>query len=134
MQESRRTFIAAAVASAIVAPAAAMPAVNRSQPGQLIHQVFFWLRSRGSKEDLDKLLAGLRTLRAIESVRGLYIGVPADTEERDVVDASYSASELMFFDDLAGQKAYQDHPVHGQFVETCGHLWEKVIVYDSMRV
>jgi hypothetical protein len=51
-----------------------------------------------------------------------------------VVDSSYSASELMFFDDVAGQNVYQDHPIHKKFVENCSHLWEKVIVYDAMEV
>jgi hypothetical protein len=98
----------------------------------LIHHVFFWLKRPDSQEDLAKLLNGLRTLRKIEAVRTLHIGVPADTERRDVVDSSYSASELMFFDDVAGQQNYQNHPIHKEFIETCAHLWEKVIVYDSM--
>jgi len=101
---------------------------------QLIHHVLYWLKNRDSKEDLTKLLEGLRGLAKIETVRKLHIGVPADTEKRDVVDATYSASELMFFDDTMGQKAYQDHPIHKNFVERYGHLWEKVIVYDSIDV
>ena len=100
----------------------------------LIHHVLYWLKNRDSKEDLTKLLDGLQSLGKIETVRKLHIGVPADTEKRDVVDATYSASELMFFDDTAGQKAYQDHPIHKNFVERYGHLWEKVIVYDSIDV
>jgi hypothetical protein len=76
----------------------------------------------------------LETLRKIETVRKLYIGVPASTEKRDVVDNSYHASELMFFDDLAGQKVYQDHPIHKKFVDDCSNLWEKVIVYDAKDV
>jgi hypothetical protein len=76
----------------------------------------------------------LKTLKKIESVRKINIGVPASTEQRSVVDSSYSASELLFFDDLAGQKKYQDHPVHLKFVENCSHLWEKVVVYDSVDV
>jgi hypothetical protein len=51
-----------------------------------------------------------------------------------VVDSSYSASELIFFDDVAGQDIYQVHPVHKKFVEQCSHLWEKVIVYDSLDI
>ena len=58
--------------------------------------------------------------------------MPASTEKRDVVDNSYSASELIFFDDVAGQDAYQVHPIHEKFVEQCSHLWQKVIVYDSI--
>jgi hypothetical protein len=101
---------------------------------RVIHHVFFWLKYRDSKEDLAKLLEGLRTLGSIETVRKLHIGVPAHTAQRDVVEASYSASELIFFDDLAGQEIYQNHAVHKKFIETCGRLWQKVIVYDSMDV
>ena len=96
--------------------------------------MFFWLKNRESKEDLNKLVEGLKTLEKIESVKKLYIGVPASTEKRDVVDSSFSVSELMFFDDVAGQNIYQEHPIHKKFVEQCSHLWEKVIVYDSVDV
>lgn len=100
----------------------------------LTHHVFFWLKNPGSKEDLDKLLKGLKTLEEIETVRKIYIGVPADTEKRDVVESGFSASELLFFDDTTGQQTYQDHPIHQKFVEDCSHLWQKVIVYDSIDI
>jgi len=100
----------------------------------LTHHVFFWLKNASSQEDLYTLLKGLQTLKGIETVRKIYIGVPASTEERDVVDSSFSASELLFFDDTEGQKIYQDHPVHKKFVDDCSHLWQKVIVYDSVQV
>ncbi len=98
----------------------------------IIHHVFFWLKNPSSKEDLAKLLAGLQTLKNISTVRKIYIGVPAATEDRTVVDSSYSASELLFFDDLAGQETYQVDPVHQQFIADCSHLWEKVVVYDTV--
>ncbi len=130
---SRRTFIAAASAAAIVTTqAGASPAVNNYS--KLVHHVFFWLKNPSSKEDLDRLLAGLRTLAKIETVRGVHFGVPASTEKREVVDNSFSASEILFFDDTAGQKVYQDHPIHKQFVADCSHLWERVVVYDAMGV
>lgn len=100
----------------------------------ILHQVYFWLKNPDAKEDLARLLEGLRTLSKIESVKQIYIGLPAGTESRDVVDASFSVSELLFFDDLKGQKEYQDHPIHQQFVKDCAHLWKKVVVYDSMSV
>lgn len=96
----------------------------------IIHHVFFWLKNPSSKEDQQKLLAGLKTLEQIKTVCKLYIGVPASTEKRHVVDNSYHASELMFFDNLEDQEAYQNDPIHKKFVEDCSHLWEKVIVYD----
>ncbi len=98
--------------------------------GGIIHHVFFWLKNPDSKEDLAKLLAGLQTLRKIKVIRKLHIGIPASTEKRDVVDNSYHASELMFFDNLADQKIYQDDPIHQKFIADCSHLWGTVVVYD----
>jgi hypothetical protein len=94
------------------------------------HHVLFWLKTGGSPEDRERLVAGLETLRAIPVIRSFAIGVPAETEDRDVVDSSFDVSELMLFDSLEGQRQYQDHPLHLAFVEKCGHLWDKVVVYD----
>jgi hypothetical protein len=135
MSTSRRDFVTTTLAATLAAtaiPAGASPAVNNYP--KLVHHVFFWLKNPGSKEDLERLLTGLRTLAGIPSVRGVHFGVPASTEKRDVVDNSYSASEILFFDDTAGQKEYQDHPIHKQFVADCGHLWAKVVVYDAVSV
>jgi hypothetical protein len=133
-KQNRRTFVAAAAALGASTVASAMPSVTTENKKQLAHHVFFWLKNPNSKEDLNKLLEGLRTLEKIESVRKINIGVPASTEKRPVVDNSYSASELIFFDDVAGQDAYQVHPIHKKFVDNYSHLWEKVIVYDSIDI
>ena len=129
MSSSRRTFIVAA-ATLAATNAGASAAVNVYP--KLVHHVFFWLKNPQSKEDLARLLEGLRTLSRIETVRAVHFGVPASTEKRDVVDNSFSASEMLFFDDLAGQKTYQDHAIHKQFVADCSHLWERVVVYDAI--
>ena len=115
------------------AAARALPDMNMetTDKKQIVHHVFFWLKNPDSKADLEKLLAGLKTLKEIETIRQIKIGVPASTEKRPVVDSSYQASELMIFDDLEGQKTYQDHPIHKQFVADCSHLWERVVVYDA---
>ena len=129
MSSSRRTFIVAA--ATLAATNAGASAAVSTYP-KLVHHVFFWLKNPAAKEDLARLLEGLRTLAKIETVRGAHFGVPASTEKRDVVDNSFSASEILFFDDLAGQKSYQDHPIHKKFVEDCSHLWERVVVYDAL--
>ena len=97
---------------------------------RIIHHVFFWLKDPSSKDNLAQLIAGLRTLKDIKTVQQLHIGTPAPTENRDVVDNTYHASELIFFNSLEDQEAYQNDQIHKRFVETCSHLWEKVIVYD----
>jgi Stress responsive A/B Barrel Domain len=100
----------------------------------LRHQVFFWLNRPGNPDDRAALVAGLRTLDAVPQVRALHIGTPAPTEAREVVDASFDVSELMEFASAADQKAYQDHPLHLAFVAECGHLWARVVVYDTLEV
>ncbi|MCU7549983.1 Dabb family protein [Chitinophagaceae bacterium LB-8] len=133
-KQNRRNFLTSTAMATTGLMASALPIDTPKEKKQLLHHVFFWLKNPASQEDRDKLIAGLQTLKKIETVRRIHIGVPASTELRPVVEASYSVSELLFFDDLAGQKTYQDHPIHQQFVKDCSHLWEKVLVYDSMDV
>lgn len=97
---------------------------------KLTHLALFWLRNPDSAEDRAALAAGLETLRAIPQVRSLEVGTPADTAQRDVVDATWSLSELMTFDSLADEDTYQTHPIHLAFIAKCEHLWERVLVYD----
>ncbi len=132
LKSSRRTFLG--TLTAIAAALSFSSFTSKPAKSMLTHHVFFWLKNPGSSTDLAKLIEGLRTLQKIESVRQLHIGVPADTEKRPVVDNSFSVSELIFFDDVAGQNIYQEHPIHKKFVENYSSLWEKVIVYDSVAV
>src|SRR5688572_16142234 len=119
---SRRDVMlaASALAGASASTEAAAPATaGKPSMPPVVHHVFFWLKNPQSKDDLAKLLAGLRTLGSIDTVRGIHIGVPAATEQRGVVDSSYSASEILLFDDVAGQNAYQVHPTHKKFITDC---------------
>src|SRR5580693_1338240 len=146
-KKNRRNFIekgaATVAAAALGLPAAASAASAKnavaattsdtSRP-PIVHHVFFWLKNPTSTEDRDKLVAGLKTLAGIPLIRELYVGVLANTEKRDVVDASWQVSELMFFNDLTSQASYQDHPIHLEFIRNCSHLWKKVVVFDTMNL
>lgn len=98
----------------------------------LCHHVFFWLKNPASEEDKKNLIAGIQTLAAIEGIKAMHIGEPASTEIREVIDNSYSVSELLFFDSVEAEQHYQKHPLHEAFVKNCSHLWSKVVVYDSI--
>ena len=98
-----------------------------------VHHVYFWLKDPSSSKDLQALTEGLQALASIEKIQLFHVGKPADTN-RDVIDVSYSLSLLMVFANRADQDSYQVHPIHLKFVETCKHLWSKVIVYDSVDV
>lgn len=130
---NRRKFIAQASLLA-AAPLIINPMANNTNASQLVHHVFFWLKNAGSETDRKQLMEGLKTLKAIKEVKQLLIGTPASTEKREVVDNSYDVSELMYFDNVEGQNAYQVHAIHKAFVEKYSHLWEKVVVYDMLVV
>lgn len=131
---SRRKFVRRA-ALAAMAPAA-LTSVAAGQAKDLknvfIHQVYFWLKNPGSNADREKLIEGIKKyLTGIEVLQSYHIGVPAGTQ-RSVVDGSYDVSWLSIFKDKAGHDAYQVHPDHQKFVDVCGPLFEKVVVYDSV--
>lgn len=99
-------------------------------PG-LIHSVFFWLREDLTDEERNAFVEGNRSMSTIPSVRRLYFGPPAATEAREVVDNSFDYALILHFDDLAGQNAYQVHPLHQQMVEQHSDKWTRVVVHDS---
>lgn len=61
-----------------------------------IHHVFFWLANPKSTEDRAQLLAGLRKLSKVLTIKRFHIGRPAGTL-RDVIDTSYAFSWCIFF-------------------------------------
>lgn len=128
----RRTFLAGTAAAA----GAAMAGSRDAMAGDvtqfpIVHHVLFWLKNPESEADRATLIEGVRGLRQIPSVRAVHVGVPASTEARGVVDHSWSVSEILYFDDLEGQAAYQVHPLHVAFAEMITPLVEKVVVYDA---
>ena len=98
-----------------------------------IHHVFFWLKNPESKEDLAALVEGLTKLKAASSIGSFHIGKPAATN-RNVIDSGYSLSWLLLFKNKEDQDRYQVDPIHLKFVDTCSHLWSKVVVYDTIDI
>ena len=135
-RSNRRAFIGkgAVAAGAVLSAAPGMIMTPAADRPPVVHHVFFWLKDPSSTADRDSLVAGLKTLAGIPLIKELYVGVLADTEKRDVVDASWQVSELMFFTDLSGEANYQQHSLHLEFVKNCSHLWAKVVVYDAMNL
>ena len=131
MLQTRKKFLALVSLLSLSSLAKANPMAKKPQ---MAHHVFFWLKNPTSIADRDKLIKGVQALGKIKEVNMLHVAVPAETEKRDVVDNSYSVSELLFFDSLQDQKIYQDHPLHQKFIQEHSMLWDKVVVYDSMEV
>jgi hypothetical protein len=131
---NRRKFLLTASGIGAATVVSSMPLAKDQKDKILAHHAIFWLKNPASVEDRDKLVEGVRTLGKIETIKEIHVGVLASTEKRPVVDTSWAVSELMFFNDLAGQAVYQTHPIHLDFVKNYSHLWEKVVVYDAMDV
>lgn len=106
-------------------------AMTAPAPG-FIHSVFFWLKEDLTDEQKAKFKAGVQSLSQIKHIQTFYMGPPANTVERGVVDNSYSTALICQFEKPADQEAYQIDPIHLKFVEDCKDLWTKVIVYDNL--
>lgn len=134
--KNRRSFIKKLAAGAALA--GLLPVSKKVSAGEvkltgaLVHHVYFWLKEPNKEAHKKQLVDALNELRKVKTIKLSHIGFPAGTESRDVVDHSYSVSYMVMFDDQAGQDAYQVDPVHLKFVEENQHLWNKVIVYDSV--
>ena len=96
----------------------------------LIHSVYFWLASGLSDAEAKKFWDGVSSLLSIETVAQGYVGKPADTEKRPVVDATYDCALIVIFKDRDAHDVYQEHPIHDDF-RKLSHLWTRVQIYDS---
>jgi hypothetical protein len=95
------------------------------------HCVYFWLKPDLTEAESAQFREGVRSLTTIESVRHGFVGTPAATD-RPIIDRSYSCALVVFFDDDAGQEAYQVHPVHDKFRDECAAFWTRVLIYDAV--
>lgn len=96
-----------------------------------IHHVFFWLKEPGNPAAQQLLQQGIESLLTIKPHVLAHVGKPAGTN-RGVIDSSYTFSLLLGFETAADEAAYQAHPTHDKFRNEYAHLWEKVVVYDSV--
>lgn len=127
---SRRNFVKNV--SLVTAASATFGTAEAKTAKELfVHHVYFFLKNPNNETDKAKLLEGLEKLSKVPTIRMVHIGSPASTN-RSVIERGYSVSWLCFFDNLEEQEIYQKHPIHLKFVEDYSHLWEKVIVYDSI--
>ena len=96
-----------------------------------VHAVYFTLRPDLTAAERADFVAGVESLRGIDSVRQGYLGVPAATD-RPIIDRDYSYALVLAFADQAGHDAYQVHPVHDRFRERCAPFWTRVRIFDSV--
>jgi len=67
------------------------------------------------KNNADKLLDGLETLRVIPHI-SMHFGKPVPSD-RAVVDSNYTVGIAILFENQAALDFYANHPVHIKFME-----------------
>ncbi len=97
----------------------------------LVHNVFFWLRKNLDGDQITHFRMGLESLTKIESAEAVYIGSPAATAERPVIDTSYDFCLTVIAKDVAAHDTYQVDPRHKEFIDTFKEYWKKVKIYDA---
>jgi hypothetical protein len=83
----------------------------------IVHTVFFWIRKDAPASARKQLIDDCPKYLKSPTVNHLWVGTPADTPERDVVNATFDVGLTVIFDDVAAHNAYQVHPQHNIFIE-----------------
>lgn len=104
---------------------------SETTTGMLQHTVYFYLNDDVSQEEAREFESGLKELLEISAIYKSELGVPGDTDERDVTDHSFAYSIFTWFENLEDYKTYDEHPDHLEFIDTYSSLWADVKVYDS---
>jgi hypothetical protein len=97
----------------------------------LVHVVLFWLRDDLSTEEQAQFVKGLKSLQDIAAAEAVYVGTPAATPERPVIDNSYDYCLTVILRDMAAHDAYQADPLHQSFLNSFRTFWKAVKIYDA---
>jgi hypothetical protein len=96
-----------------------------------VHTVIFHLKKDAPKDAVDDLITDSHKMLAkIPSVRGLWIGRPAEKSTPKFSVKDYDTGLLVLFDDYDGLEEYLKHKLHTDFVEKHGKNFDRVVVYD----
>jgi hypothetical protein len=97
----------------------------------LVHTVYFWLKPELTPAQRAAFRSGVETLANIKAVEKTYIGKPAATGKRPIIDDSYDIGLTVICQDIAAEKAYQIDPIHLAFVANFKAFWNRVQIYDA---
>jgi hypothetical protein len=99
----------------------------------LVHVVLFRPRPNLSPAERQRLANALSAaIREIPSVRRAQIGrrVTHGRPYEQLMRANYTHAALIEFDDVAGLKAYLEHPAHEQLGMRFFDSFEEALMYD----
>jgi len=125
--KSRRKFLQTLTVAGAAATLPISLMAEQAAKQKMIHQVFFWLKEGVDTKDF---MIEAAVLGKCKTVDNFYMGVPAPTEARSVVDHSYSVACTLFFKSIEDQDYYQTDPLHLAFIDKNSNKWASVKVYD----
>ncbi len=97
----------------------------------LVHTVYFWLKPELTDAQRADFRKGVESLGTIKSATAVYVGTPARTLDRPIIDKSFSVALTLVCKDVAAHDAYQVDPIHEAFVNTFKTYWSRVQIYDA---
>ncbi|MDO8543451.1 MAG: Dabb family protein [Opitutaceae bacterium] len=97
----------------------------------LVHTVYFWLKPELTDAQRADFRRGVESLGGIKSVDKIYVGTPAGTEKRPIIDDSYSVALTVLCKNVAAHDAYQLDPIHHVFIDRFKTFWNRVQIYDA---
>ena len=97
----------------------------------LVHSVYFFLKETVSDTEKPEFGKSVEALATIESVHAFFLGTPAATPDRPIIEKGYAFGMTILFQSMEDHNIYQDHPIHQAFIRNNKRLWEKVVIYDA---
>jgi hypothetical protein len=122
------------IASLIVAASLMFFIVGcQSQPPQVTHVVFCWLKTPGKEADRQRLIDEADKLKQIPGVVALVSGRPI-VSNRQIVDSTWDVAFVFTFKDEDALNAYLRNPMHLRAVnDVLRPLAARMIIYDIRR-
>ena len=90
-----------------------------------------WLKDSDNEAVHTSFQSALQTMvKNSLYIKSAHLGLPANTN-RDIVDNSYTYCYIATFTSKEDQDSYQTEKAHDVFREQVGHLFDKIVIYDS---
>lgn len=134
----RRKFIKNAVGTTVATGligssiSNAMASTQQKQKSVIAHYVLFWLKEDLSEKEVKDFAGFFEELKKVPTIKSLHYGAPANSNQRDVVDNSFSYNLLVYFKNMDDLNVYETHPIHLAAIEKYSKNWTKVVVHDSV--
>lgn len=128
--QSRRQFLQNAGLASLTSVSGITASPERSKE-LFVQHIFFYLKEPNNAQHEAQLLEGLHKLAKSSYIQFAHIGKPAHTTGSDIV-RDYSVSWMCFFKNIIEEEIYKSHKVYQDFIAGYAHLWERMVIYDSV--